>query len=120
MATGVLLPGRMTCIDAADARKSSTASTSRLTVIPTIWATAKSLASWKLGKLARDPARRLALFQKAGLIDNQNRVLIAQRFQCILTRHIAQCVGIPSSSAQDRWPSKLGIHDKRELVSAMA
>jgi hypothetical protein len=50
MATGVLLPGRMTCIDAADARRASTASTSRLTVIPTRWAIAKSLASWKLGK----------------------------------------------------------------------
>ena len=31
----------------------------------------------RAGVLARDPARGLALFQKAGLIDNQNRVLIA-------------------------------------------
>ena len=52
--------------------------------------------------LARDPARRLALFQKAGLIDNQNRVLIAQRFQRVLTYNIAQRVGIPLPPAQDR------------------
>jgi len=44
MATGVLLPGRMTCIDAVDARKASTASTSRQTVIPTRWAEVRAKA----------------------------------------------------------------------------
>jgi hypothetical protein len=39
--------------------------------------------------LACDPARGLALFQKAGLIDDQDRVLITKRFQRILTYNIA-------------------------------
>jgi hypothetical protein len=52
--------------------------------------------------LARDSARSLALFQKVGLIDNQNRVLIARRFQRVLTDNVAQCVGIPLSPPQDR------------------
>jgi hypothetical protein len=37
----------------------------------------------------RDPARGLALFQKAGLIDDQDRILIAKRFQCVLTHNVA-------------------------------
>jgi hypothetical protein len=40
------------CSIAGKDDKASTASTSRLTVIPTRWAIAKSLASWKLGKLS--------------------------------------------------------------------
>src|ERR1700751_1774882 len=52
--------------------------------------------------LARDPARGLALFQKASLIDNENRVLIAQRSQRVLTYNVAQRVGIPLPPAQDR------------------
>lgn len=39
--------------------------------------------------LACDPARGLALFQKACLIDDQNRVLVAQRFQCLVTHNVA-------------------------------
>lgn len=39
--------------------------------------------------LACDPARGFALLQNAGLIDDQDRVLIAQRFQCVLTRNVA-------------------------------
>jgi hypothetical protein len=42
--------------------------------------------------LARNSARGLALFQKAGFVDNKNRVSIGQRFQCILTHNIAQCM----------------------------
>src|ERR1700756_403681 len=52
--------------------------------------------------LARDAARGLALFQKAGLIDDQNRVLIAKCFQCVLTDNVAQRVGVPLPPAQDR------------------
>jgi hypothetical protein len=44
--------------------------------------------------LERNSARSLALFQKAGLVDNQNRVLIGKRFQRVLTDNVAQCVGI--------------------------
>src|ERR1700745_795255 len=52
--------------------------------------------------LARNSARRLALLQKAGFVEDKNRVSIRQRFHCIFTHHIAQSIGIPSSSAQDR------------------
>src|ERR1700756_1269387 len=52
--------------------------------------------------LARDAARGLALFQKAGLIDDQNRVLITKRFQRVLTDNVAQRVGVPLPPAQDR------------------
>src|SRR4029078_5788482 len=52
--------------------------------------------------LSRNSARGLALLQKAGFVDDKNSVSIGQRFLCILTHHIAQCIGIPSSSAQDR------------------
>jgi hypothetical protein len=43
----------------------------------------------RAGVLTCDPARGLALFQKAGLIDDQDRVLIAKRFQCVLTHNVA-------------------------------
>src|SRR6476469_1941554 len=52
--------------------------------------------------LSSNSARGLALLQKAGFVDDKNSVSIGQRFLCILTHHIAQCIGIPSSSAQDR------------------
>lgn len=52
--------------------------------------------------LACDPPRGLALFQKAGLIDDENHVLITKRFQRILTYNIAQRVGIPLPPAQAR------------------
>src|SRR5246127_4700751 len=52
--------------------------------------------------LACNPARGLALFQKAGLIDDQNRVLIAKCFQRVLTYNVAQRVGVPLPPAQDR------------------
>src|SRR6185312_10330520 len=52
--------------------------------------------------LARDPTRGLALFQKAGLINDQNRVRIAQRFQHVLTYNVAQRLGVPLPAAQNR------------------
>lgn len=52
--------------------------------------------------LACDPARGLALFQKAGLIDDQDRVLVTKRLQCVLTYNVAQCIGISMPSAQNR------------------
>src|ERR1700752_4607729 len=45
---------------------------------------------------------RNSLFQKAGLIDDQNRVLITKRFQRVLTDNVAQRVGVPLPPAQDR------------------
>jgi len=48
------------------------------------------------------PQEALPWFQKSSLIDNQNRVLIGKRFQRVLTYNVAQCVGIPPPSAQQR------------------
>src|ERR1700757_1545014 len=47
------------------------------------------------------PARRLTLLQKAGLVDHQNRVFIAKRFQRVLSYDVAQRVSIPSSPPKD-------------------
>ena len=52
--------------------------------------------------LARNPARRLALLQKAGLVDDQNRVLIGKRFQRVIAHDVAQRIRVPSPAAQDR------------------
>jgi hypothetical protein len=52
--------------------------------------------------LARNPARRLALLQEAGLVDNQNRLLVGQGFQRVIAHNIAQRIGIPPAAAQDR------------------
>jgi hypothetical protein len=46
-----------------------------------------------------NPARGLALFQKARLINNQNRIFITQRFQRILTYNVAQRLRIPPPAA---------------------
>ena len=52
--------------------------------------------------LPRDTARRLALLQKAGFVDDQNRVLIGERFQRVIADDVAQCIRIPPAAAQDR------------------
>src|ERR1700693_4882927 len=51
--------------------------------------------------LARNAARRLALLQKAGLVDDKNRVLIGQRFQRVIAYDVAQRLRIPPATAQD-------------------
>ena len=52
--------------------------------------------------LARDPARRLALLQKASFIDDQNRVLVGQSFQRVLAHDVAQGIGVPPPAPQNR------------------
>src|SRR5579872_3723627 len=52
--------------------------------------------------LAGHPARRLALLQKAGLVYDQNRIVIAKRFQGVVAHNIAQPIRIPISATQDR------------------
>ena len=60
--------------------------------------------------LARNSARRLALLQKTGLVDDQNRILISQRFQRVIAHHVAQGIRVPSPPAQDRLlPPRTGI-----------
>src|SRR6478736_6468507 len=58
--------------------------------------------------LPRYSARCLALLEKAGLIDHQHRVLVGKMLSDIVAHHIAQSIGIPPVTAQDRllppWP----------------
>src|SRR5438046_2011768 len=52
--------------------------------------------------LPRHAARRLALVEKAGLIDHQHRVIVRQMIYDIVTHDIAQAIGIPIPATQDR------------------
>ena len=52
--------------------------------------------------LARNATRRLALFQKAGLINDKNSLLISERFQRVIAYDVAQRFRIPPAAAQDR------------------
>jgi hypothetical protein len=62
------------------------------------------------GILPADTARGLALLQKAGLVDHQHRVIVGQRFERIITHDVAQIIGIPTATPQDRLlPPGTGI-----------
>ena len=52
--------------------------------------------------LPRDAAGRLALFQKSRLVDDENRILVGQRFQRIIAHDVAQCVRVPAPATKDR------------------
>ena len=52
--------------------------------------------------LARNPARRLALLQEAGLVDDKNRLLIGEGFQRVRAHDVTQRIRVPPPSAQDR------------------
>ncbi len=52
--------------------------------------------------LARNTTRRLALFQKAGLINDKDSLLISERFQRVIAYNVAQPFRIPPATAQDR------------------
>src|SRR5205809_5969376 len=52
--------------------------------------------------LPRHAARRLALLEKAGLIDHQHRVIVRQMLDDIVAHDIAQGIGIPIPATQDR------------------
>ena len=47
-------------------------------------------------------ARRLALFEKAGLVDHQDRIVIRQMPDDIIADDIAQSISIPIPTTQDR------------------
>jgi hypothetical protein len=52
--------------------------------------------------LAPDPAGRLALLQKARLIENQNRIRISQGLERIVAHEIAQRIGVPARPIEKR------------------
>jgi hypothetical protein len=56
---------------------------------------------WKR-QLAGNAARRLALFQKAGLVNDKNRIPISERFQRVIAYDVAQRFRVPPAAAQDR------------------
>src|SRR5438046_628075 len=71
----------------------------------------------RTGVLPRHAARRLALLEKAGLIDHENRIVICQMLDDIVADNIAQGIGIPIPATQDSllppWPriaSRLRAH----------
>src|SRR5674536_301485 len=52
--------------------------------------------------LPRHSARRLALLEKAGLVDHEDRIGIRQMLDDIIADDIAQSIGIPITATQDR------------------
>src|SRR5271165_118747 len=52
--------------------------------------------------LPRHSARRLALLEKAGLVDDEDRIVIRQMLDDIVTDDIAQSISIPIPAPQDR------------------
>src|SRR5260221_1206662 len=52
--------------------------------------------------LPRHPARRLALLEKAGLVEHEDCVVIRQMLDDIIADDIAQAIGIPIPAPQDR------------------
>src|ERR1700704_2918890 len=67
--------------------------------------------------LPRHSARRLALLEKAGLVDHEHRIVIRQMLDDIIADDIAQAISIPIHPTQDRlltpWAgiaSRLGAH----------
>jgi len=56
----------------------------------------------RTGVLTRHAARRFALFEKAGLIDHEDRVIVRQMLDDIIADDIAQGIRIPIPVTQDR------------------
>src|SRR6202048_33006 len=52
--------------------------------------------------LPRHPPRRLALLEKAGLVDHEHRIVIRQMLDDIIAYDIAQSISIPIHATQDR------------------
>src|SRR5436853_4032272 len=60
--------------------------------------------------LPRHSARRLALLEKTGLIDHEDRVIVRQMLDDIIADDIAQGIRIPIPATQDRLlPPRAGI-----------
>src|ERR1700716_1105437 len=56
----------------------------------------------RTGVLPSHAARRLALLEKAGLVDHEHRVVIRQMLDDIVADNIAQGIGIPIPATKDR------------------
>src|SRR3984893_8841966 len=56
----------------------------------------------RAGVLPPHAARRLALLEKAGLIDDEDRIVICQMLDDIVAHDIAQGISIPIPATQDR------------------
>src|ERR1700676_4618358 len=57
--------------------------------------------AWGTSVLPRLPARRLALLEKAGLVDHEDRIVIRQMLDDIIADDIAQAIRIPIPAPQD-------------------
>jgi hypothetical protein len=57
----------------------------------------------------RNSARRPALFEKAGLVDHDDRIVICQMLDDIIVDDITQRIGIPISATQDRQPPQRAV-----------
>lgn len=64
----------------------------------------------RTGVLPRHAARRLALLEKTGLVDHQDRIVIRQMLDDIVAHHVAQGIDNPIPATQDRLlPPSTGI-----------
>src|SRR6185503_11185046 len=52
--------------------------------------------------LAANPARGLALLEKARLVDDQHGILLSQGLERIVTHKIAQRIGLPPAPIEER------------------
>src|SRR3981189_3201368 len=73
--------------------------------------------AYRTSVLPRHTARRLALLEKAGLVDDEDRIVICQMLDDIVADNIAQGIGIPIPATKDRllppWTRiarRLGAH----------
>ena len=69
------------------------------------------------GVLAPHPTGRVALLEKAGLVDHQHAIRVGQRFQRIVAHHVAQRIRIPTPTPENgllpprsRITRRLGTH----------
>jgi hypothetical protein len=56
----------------------------------------------RAGVLPGDAAGRFALFQEAGLVDDEHRVFVGQGLERIVAHDVAQRICVPASATQDR------------------
>src|SRR5260221_3926832 len=77
-----------------------------MTVTRTIASEASDLAVRDLARRTsvwpRHAARRLALLEKAGLVDHEDRIVVRQMLDDIIAYDIAQGISIPIHPTQDR------------------
>src|SRR6266481_77785 len=95
-------------------RKIQCAVDERMTVARNVGSEDPDLAVGDLARrtsvLPRHSARRLALLEKTGLVDHQDRVIVRQMLDDIIADDVAQGIRIPIPATQDRLlPPRAGI-----------